>query len=923
MEHHVCKCCGMLLKREGNYYVCDYCMNKWMIDVANDVSAVERVAAWMALRQGDFHKATELFEEIIIKDDKNHEAYWGRALARNAIVYVNDVVEDKKVPTCNNITEASFLNDKDVKKAIELAPEDVAVGYKKQIDYLENIRVEWLEKASKEPPYDVFISFKDSDRENGIERTKDSFDAQEIYTALVDAGYKVFFSRVSLRGKVAEQYEPYIYNAIKTAKVMIVFGEKPEYFNSTWIKNEWTRFKARIDGGEKHKNSLVVVVKDMNPGDLPIALRARQAMNMTDLTFFETLKNHIASIVGGASAQKTAAVNAVEKPKIKKPKIKKEKKPLTKKQKGIIGIASAMVGVIMILCSITLIMHIANPFRFYRYDGGYGISRYKGNESVVEIPSTYLGKPVKAIGNSSFSDNTSITSIVIPDSVTFIGDWAFSNCSSLTSIEIPDSVTSIGYSAFSGCDSLTSVVIGDSVTSISSYAFSNCSSLTSIEIPDSVTSIGSSAFEGCSSLTSIKIPDSVTSIGGYAFRGCSSLTSIVIPDSVTDIGYNVFGGCDSLESITIPFVGYGDINGKMSFTSLSSMFVYNIPDSLKTVTITGGTIGNSAFKNCDSLTSVIIGDSVTSIGESAFEGCTSLTSITIPDSVTSIGYSAFYDCDLLTSVIIPNSVTTISSYAFYNCNSLTSIVIPDSVTSIGRNAFEGCDSLESITIPFVGGGDSSSGSFSKNFAHIFGCNYVGDGSKIPASLQKVIITGGTSISSYAFENCKSITSIVIPDTVTSIGYSAFKGCSGLTSVYITDIVAWCNISFDDSTSNPLYYAKNLYLNNQLVTELVIPDNVTTISRHAFFNCDSLTSVIIGDSVTSIGSYAFRDCTSLTSVVIGDSVTSIGDYAFAYCSNLTSIKYCGTEEQWLAINKVSSWNNGMASNYTITYNYTGE
>ena len=171
MEHHVCKCCGMLLKREGNYYVCDYCMNRWMIDVANDVSAVERVAAWTALRQGDFDKATELFEEIIIKDDKNHEAYWGRALARNAIVYVNDVVEDKKVPTCNNITEASFLNDKDVKKAIELAPEDVAVGYKKQIDYLENIRVEWLEKASKEPPYDVFISFKDSDRENGIERT--------------------------------------------------------------------------------------------------------------------------------------------------------------------------------------------------------------------------------------------------------------------------------------------------------------------------------------------------------------------------------------------------------------------------------------------------------------------------------------------------------------------------------------------------------------------------------------------------------------------------------------------------------------------------------------------------------------------------------------------------------------------------------
>ena len=297
MEHHICKCCGMKLNREGNYYVCDYCGNKWLIDVSNDISAVERANAWEALRQCNFERAVELFEEIIVKEEENHEGYWGRALARNGIVYVNDVVEDKKVPTCNNITESSFLKDKDVQRAISLATKDIVDSYKKQADYIERVRVEWLQKASKEPPYDIFISFKDSDRENGIERTKDSIDAQEIYTALVDAGYKVFFSRVSLRGKVSEQYEPYIYNAIKTAKVMIVFGEKPEYFNSTWIRNEWTRFRARIEKGEKHKNSLVVVVKDMNPSDLPTALKSRQAMNMADITFFETLKKHIKRVI--------------------------------------------------------------------------------------------------------------------------------------------------------------------------------------------------------------------------------------------------------------------------------------------------------------------------------------------------------------------------------------------------------------------------------------------------------------------------------------------------------------------------------------------------------------------------------------------------------------------------------------------------
>ncbi|MBR3863761.1 MAG: toll/interleukin-1 receptor domain-containing protein [Clostridia bacterium] len=297
MQLITCKTCGGSVVKQGNYYVCESCGNKWIGDLSNDVHAVERVNAWQALRECDFEKASELFEAIIVKDNTNHEAYWGRALALNGIIYVNDVRENKKVPTCNNITEGSFLADKDVKKAIDLAPDEIKESYRKQAEYIEKIRIEWIEKASKEPPYDVFISFKDSDRENGIDRTQDSYDAQELYTSLVDLGYKVFFSRVSLRDKVSEHYEPYIYNAIKTAKVMIVFGEKAEYFSSTWIKNEWSRFRARIEKGEKHKNSLVVVTKNMNASDLPVALKSRQALRMEDITFFETLKKHIKRVI--------------------------------------------------------------------------------------------------------------------------------------------------------------------------------------------------------------------------------------------------------------------------------------------------------------------------------------------------------------------------------------------------------------------------------------------------------------------------------------------------------------------------------------------------------------------------------------------------------------------------------------------------
>ena len=284
-----------------------------------------------------------------------------------------------------------------------------------------------------------------------------------------------------------------------------------------------------------------------------------------------------------------------------------------------------------------------------------------------------------------------------------ICDWAFGwskfiGCRSLTSLVIPDSVTNIGDYAFSGCRSLTDIVIPDSVTNIGDYAFWNCRSLTNIVIPDSVTSIGDNAFEYCFSLSNLIIPDGVTSIGDGAFVGCNSLSSVVIPDSVSCIGNNAFWGCESLTDIVIP-------------------------DSV-------ASIGDYAFYDCRSLTEVVIPDSVTSIGDKAFFLCRSLTDIVIPESVVNLKGNPFcrwdgelkclspyfiYDNKVLfdkdkskiiafrdkdtTSYAIPDSVTCIEDNAFSACRSLTDIVIPDGVTSIGYCAFEGCSSLSSVVIP--------------------------------------------------------------------------------------------------------------------------------------------------------------------------------------------------------------------------------
>ncbi len=226
--------------------------------------------------------------------------------------------------------------------------------------------------------------------------------------------------------------------------------------------------------------------------------------------------------------------------------------------------------------------------------------------------------------------------------------------------------------------------------------------------------------------------------------------------------------------------------------------------------------------------------------------------------VTQIDSKAFENCDNLELVYIPDSVTSIGDRAFYSCVGLTSVTIPDSVTRIGKSAFEYCDNIGSVTI----------------------------GNSV------------TSIPAYAFSHCINLNSIAIGNSVTSIGNNAFQYCRRISNVYITDIAAWCNVIFEGDYSHPFWYhdslddiwgyKNSLYINGELVKDIVIPDGVTSIGDQAFDSCSGLTSITIPDSVTSIGDRAFASCTSLTSITIPDSVTSIGDVAFASCSGLTSI-----------------------------------
>ena len=389
----------------------------------------------------------------------------------------------------------------------------------------------------------------------------------------------------------------------------------------------------------------------------------------------------------------------------------------------------------------------------------------------------------------------------------------------------------------------------------------------------------------------------------YQYEWSSSnyayLTTAIIPEtvtydgttySVTSIGEQAFYDCSSLTSITIP--NSVTSIGRDAFCDCSSLTSVTIPNSVTS-------IGRTAFQNCSSLTSITIPNSVTSIGDWAFFYCSSLTSVTIPNSVTSIGYMAFSYCSTLTSIVVESGNTTYDSRD--NCNAIIetatntliagcqNTIIPNSVTSIGSSAFSGRSSLTSIIIP-----ESVTSIEDAAFEDCSSLTSVTIGNSV------------TSIGSSAFSWCSSLTSITIPSSVTSIEYGAFSCCSGLTSIVVElgnttyDSREKCNAIIETATNTLIKGCQNTIIPESVTsigdyafslcsfTSITIPNGVTSIGTYAFFLCSSLASIDIPNCVTSIGGGAFDGCTSLTSVIIPNSVTSIGGLAFYVCTSLESV-----------------------------------
>ncbi len=305
MSFFKCKMCGGTIEFEkgATVGICDSCGTKQTLPRLDDdkkANLYDRANHFR--RNNEYDKAMSIYEQILAEDSTDAEAYWSLVLCRYGIEYVEDPATGKRIPTVNRAQFTSVFDDDNYKSALRCADAAQKEIYQAEAKAINEIQKGILAISQKEEPFDVFICYKETDSRGA--RTPDSVLANDLYHQLTQEGFKVFFSRITLEDKLGSAYEPYIFAALNSARVMVVLGTRPEYFNAVWVKNEWSRYLALIKNGAK--KMLIPAYKDMDPYDLPEEFSHLQAQDMGKLGFMQDLIRGIKKIVSSGE-QKTAA----------------------------------------------------------------------------------------------------------------------------------------------------------------------------------------------------------------------------------------------------------------------------------------------------------------------------------------------------------------------------------------------------------------------------------------------------------------------------------------------------------------------------------------------------------------------------------------------------------------------------------------
>ena len=301
-----CKMCGgrLVFPENATICECEFCGTYQTLPKSNDENKLARYDRANQLRQSnEYDKAIAIYEDLLKEDPNDADIYWSMVLCRYGVEYVKDPASGKQIPTINRMQYTSIFDDADYKAALQHCDISQKMLYESEAKAINQIQKQSLAIVENEEPFDVFICYKETDDLGA--RTRDSVYANELYYELVDSGFKVFYAPITLEDKLGSEYEPYIFAALNSAKVMVALATKPEYFRAPWVKNEWSRYLALIKGGAKKK--LIPAYRDMSPYDMPEEFAHLQAQDMSKIGFVQQLIRGINLLIPKESPAPAAA----------------------------------------------------------------------------------------------------------------------------------------------------------------------------------------------------------------------------------------------------------------------------------------------------------------------------------------------------------------------------------------------------------------------------------------------------------------------------------------------------------------------------------------------------------------------------------------------------------------------------------------
>ena len=746
-----CRACGCDLQRQDGYFSCPACGSRWVFDVENDLNIFERSNAWADLRDYEFEKASSLFSKAISDNPNCHEAYWGRALADHGIIYTTVAYGGTKIPLFNKLSENSFKDLPDVKKAIKIAPKDVAEGYAIQADRIEAIRAEWIKKSSLEEPYEIFICCKDSDVARGLNQTEDSRFALQMYKALSSEGYRVFFGRECLQGgKISEHSEPYVYSALKSSKIMIVYGENADYFNDLLVKNEWGRFIERIKSEEKQSDSLFVAYKNISADDLPSALSGHQHFNATELTFFEKLMNRVQSIVPTpaqriAEEEKQKAIEAQ-----RALALRKEEKAIAAKKrkeafKKFLKITFTVIFTLAILSAIVLGAIFLEKARHWiiamsialAYTLLWNLISYNSDLNYTPLYIlTNLGLSIACI--PMFCNGTTERIYAIGFALAVLASSIGLVFCSGTRIRENYETNIIVISILAGVV-LFPISIGCLFSGFVAFLIVGCGIALMLIVSSVIVGFLDGVFD-----------EEIIAVIFFVFHLILGLTSLVF--AFLSFNFALLAVCFTASIIISSIIIIERFDEEFTLLPLFGGIIILLIALFYLIFFHHYTTDTFYVKN-DVLISyggkdevVVLPENITTIGDRAFSQSgpkNNMKEAVLGDKIANIEIKAFNSCSTLEKIIIPSSVEKIDSYAFNSCINLETVEFEEGVEILGANVFENCDSLISV--------------------------------ELPESL--------VEIGDYCFANCDKLKEIHIYSNVESIGSSVFTFVDKLTIYY--------------------------------------------------------------------------------------------------------------------------------------------